>query len=78
MDKDSAAGFGIGLLAGVVAGLAVGLLFAPQSGRETRQLIRDRAGNVYEKVGDVVETAKEKVGRIRGRRSAEEEIAEEA
>ncbi|OGO35601.1 MAG: hypothetical protein A2147_02170 [Chloroflexi bacterium RBG_16_57_8] len=77
MNKDSAAGFGIGLLAGVVAGLAVGLLFAPQSGRETRQLIRDRAGNVYEKVGDVVDSAKERVAHIRGRRGAGEEVAEE-
>lgn len=78
MNKESASGFGIGLLVGAVTGLAVGLLFAPQSGRETRHLIRDKAGNIYEKVGEVVESAKEKFSHIKARRTAEEEVTDEA
>ena len=41
MNKDNAIGFGIGLLAGVVIGGAIALLYAPKSGKETRQLIKD-------------------------------------
>lgn len=45
------------LLGGAIgAGLA--LLLAPQSGRETRQRIRDYAGDVRDKAEDIVEDAK--------------------
>jgi len=53
MNKDHAIGFGVGLLAGAVIGGVIALLFAPQSGKETRQMIK-------EKVGDVVDTVKDK------------------
>ena len=53
MNKDHAIGFGIGLLAGAVIGGVVALLYAPKTGKETRQLIKDKA------IG-VVDTAKEK------------------
>lgn len=36
----------IGALAGLVAGVAVGLLLAPASGRETRQKIANSAGDL--------------------------------
>jgi hypothetical protein len=42
MNKDSAVGFGIGLLSGVVIGGVIALLFAPQSGKETRQMIKEK------------------------------------
>ncbi|MDI9551543.1 MAG: YtxH domain-containing protein, partial [Bacteroidota bacterium] len=32
------------LLAGAVAGLTIGLLFAPDSGEETRRKVREAAG----------------------------------
>ena len=63
MNKDNAIGFGIGLLAGAVIGGVIALLYAPKSGKETRQLIKDRAtevmGAVKEKSSEVMDTVKE-------------------
>lgn len=41
-DKTSGTDFFAGFLVGALVGAAVALLFAPQSGEETRTLIRDR------------------------------------
>jgi len=57
MSKDKAIGFGIGLLTGAVIGGVVALLFAPQSGEETRQMIKDKAT-------DIVDTVKEKTSGV--------------
>lgn len=40
------------LLAGIGLGVGVGLLFAPSSGEETREAIRDKAVDIKNKVGD--------------------------
>jgi hypothetical protein len=40
------------LLAGVGIGLGVGLLFAPTSGKETREAIRDRAVDLKDRLAD--------------------------
>ena len=62
-------GFGLGLLAGAAIGLAVGLLYAPRPGADTRQLIQRRAG-------EMAEAVREKVGALRGTSDGEaEEIA---
>jgi len=52
-DKTSGPGFGIGLILGIVVGAALGFLFAPRSGKETRELIRDKADNVSATVRDL-------------------------
>lgn len=57
MNRDKAIGLGIGLLAGAVIGAAIALLFAPQSGSETRKMIRD-------KTGEVIDTVKEKASGV--------------
>jgi gas vesicle protein len=57
MDKNSAIGFGIGILCGAVIGGTIALLYAPQSGKETRKMIKD-------KTIDIVDAAKEKTGNI--------------
>ena len=57
MNKDYAIGFGIGLLTGAVIGGVIALLYAPKTGKETRQLIKDKAT-------EVVETAKEKTSEV--------------
>lgn len=57
MNNDHAIGFGIGLLAGVAVGGVVALLFAPKTGEETRQLIKDTAT-------ETIDTARDKTGRI--------------
>ena len=50
MNKDHAIGFGIGLLAGAVIGGVIALLYAPKTGKETRQLIKDKATEVVDAV----------------------------
>ncbi len=50
MDRDRACGFGVGLLLGAVIGGVVGLLYAPRAGKETRQLIKDKATGVVDAV----------------------------
>lgn len=56
--SESASGFGIGFLVGAVVGLAIGFLFAPSSGKETRQQIKEKAA-------EFVERAKGKVEEVR-------------
>ena len=38
--------FGLGILIGAIAGVVTGLLTAPKSGKETRQDIKDKAGEL--------------------------------
>ena len=57
MNKDYACGFGIGLLAGVIIGGAIALLYAPQTGKETRQLIKDKATEVVDTVKEAASEA---------------------
>jgi gas vesicle protein len=65
MNNDHAIGFGIGLLTGAVIGGAIALLYAPKSGKETRQLIKDKVTEVVDEVkeetGGVMDTVKETV-----------------
>jgi gas vesicle protein len=42
-----------GLIAGAVVGAVTALLLAPKSGKETRQLLKEKAGVVGEKAKDL-------------------------
>jgi gas vesicle protein len=63
MNRDSARGFGIGLLSGVIIGGVVALLYAPKTGKQTRQMIKDKTTEVVEvvkeKTGSVIDSVKE-------------------
>jgi gas vesicle protein len=52
-DRDNGS-FISGLLIGAVLGVALGLLFAPQSGNETRELVKARVVTAKEKAADVI------------------------
>jgi gas vesicle protein len=52
-DNNSGPGFGIGLILGIAVGAAIGFLFAPRSGKETRDMVRDRASDVSASVKDL-------------------------
>ena len=71
MNRDNAIGFSIGLLAGAIIGGAVGLLYAPKSGKETRKMIKDKATEVMEvvkeKTTDFVDGVKEETGEVMDR-----------
>jgi gas vesicle protein len=54
----------LSFLLGGVVGAGLALLFAPQSGRETRQKIKDLADDVKEKSAEYVHQAKEKAASL--------------
>ncbi len=56
-NNNTLAGFGIGLVTGVVIGGVIALLYAPKSGKETRQLIKD-------KVIEAVDTVREETSGV--------------
>jgi gas vesicle protein len=74
---------------GVGIGVAVGMLFAPQSGEETRALIRNKANEgtesvkkrgeeLYESAGDLVERGKSAVARQKEQLAAAVEAGKQA
>jgi gas vesicle protein len=62
--KDTASSLGIAFLLGAVAGLAVGILYAPHSGRITRGLIDEKAHEATHRAAKIIEEAKEKAESI--------------
>lgn len=50
------------LLAGLAVGAVVGILFAPESGADTRGRISDKAGDLAESMKDKFQSVKEKLG----------------
>jgi len=48
VNRDEYLGVGIGFLAGITIGGIVALLFAPKSGRETREIIKDKISTLVE------------------------------
>jgi len=70
MDKSGLSSF----LLGLGVGIGLGMLFAPKSGADTRQLIKDKAGEgtdflkqrsseLRDSAGDLINKGKEAVGR---------------
>jgi len=61
MDKDSGSGFFTGLIMGALIGVVVGFLYAPQSGTETRRLVKEKTGVVKERVSKAANRVKDVV-----------------
>lgn len=57
----------IGLLLGVAAGAALGILLAPRSGKETRKLVRDKAKRAQKEVEDLLDQGHERWQQLRKR-----------
>jgi len=64
MSRDSMNGFFSGLMMGAVIGAAFALLYAPQSGPETRQLVKEKALEIKEKAAKAAGKIKESVSSI--------------
>jgi len=58
-EKDTGANFAVGFFIGALVGAAIGFLYAPKPGRETRALIREKAEHSAEKAKEAAEKAKE-------------------
>ena len=63
MSNDFVKGLIIGLFSGAVIGGVIALLYAPKTGKETRQLIKDKTVEVVnvakEKTNEVIDTVKD-------------------
>ena len=57
-DSNDFGAFLIGFIVGGLTGAAVSLLFAPQSGEETRELIHDKAIELRDRASETVEEAR--------------------
>ncbi len=60
-EKNKIKEFGIGLGVGLIIGGMIAMLFAPQEGRKTRELIKTKATEVNKKVKVAVATIKDKL-----------------
>ena len=52
--------FAVGAILGAAAGLVAGKLIEPKSGKETRQDLKNKAGDMKEKAGDVAKDVEAK------------------
>jgi len=81
VERDGSKGVGM-LLLGLALGAGAALLFAPASGEETRERLRDEARRAGRKVKDVAdafgEQVTDKVGRTRSRFDAQVDRARDA
>jgi gas vesicle protein len=59
-DRDEFGAFLVGFIVGGLTGAVVSLLFAPQSGEETRALIRDKSIEIRDRAADSAEEALER------------------
>jgi len=58
-EKDTGPSFTAGFIIGAVVGVAIGFLYAPKPGKETRALLQEKAEKAREKASEVAEKAKE-------------------
>ncbi len=61
-ERDEFGAFLIGFIVGGLTGAAISLLMAPQTGEETRGVIRDRAIELRDKAAESTQTAREQIG----------------
>nr|MBP8824326.1 YtxH domain-containing protein [Flavobacteriales bacterium] len=45
----------LGILAGLAAGVAIGMLLAPRSGKETRSMLRDKGKKAMDDLEDLLD-----------------------
>jgi gas vesicle protein len=67
IDKDTSTGFAIGFFVGATIGLAIGFLYAPRPGVETRQLVKEKLEDVTGKATGIIDKAQESAARAKYR-----------
>ncbi len=73
MSDRNSGNFFTGLLIGAVFGLAIGFLFAPRTGEETRQIIKEKVVVARDKADEVVQKIKKASSDIRAKTQSETE-----
>jgi len=58
-EKKSSISFGLGLIAGVVGGILAGVLYAPKSGEESRNELKEVISDITEKHSPEIKEAKQ-------------------
>ena len=53
-----------GLIDRAAVGLAIGILYAPRAGKETRNMIKERAGETRDKAEEIMKKARERAKKI--------------
>lgn len=59
-EKDNSV-FTIGFFIGALAGVAIGFMYAPTSGKETRARLKEKAGEIKEIASERIEKTREAV-----------------
>jgi gas vesicle protein len=62
-EKEGGNNFLLGFILGAVAGIAVGFLYAPKPGKETRAMLKEKAHEFKEKAGDMISRATKEIGK---------------
>lgn len=65
MNERDTGNFFAGFMVGAIIGVALGFLFAPQSGVETREMIKSKAEKAKEKAGELSEKVKQMTSDIK-------------
>jgi len=60
MNADKTTGIGVGMLLGAAVGVAVGMLYAPHSGKETRHMLVEKADEAKHKAEEMMQKARGK------------------
>jgi len=53
----------LGIVGAVTAGIAIGLLIAPEKGKDTRKKIKDSAGKIADNINHLFEKGKNKLSK---------------
>lgn len=61
----------LGILGAVTAGIAIGLLIAPEKGKDMRKKIKSSADKLSDNLGHLFETAKDKLSKTDLKQKAE-------
>ncbi len=62
-EKEGGSSFLIGFIIGAVAGVAIGFLYAPKAGKETRAILKEKAGQFKDKAGELISRATKDTGK---------------
>jgi gas vesicle protein len=58
-EKEGGSSFLVGFIIGAIAGVAIGFLYAPKAGKETRSILKEKAGQLKDKAGEIISRARE-------------------